>query len=37
MVAFDAVIETDIALPEHLGIGKGVSHGFGVVEKLLPV
>ena len=33
MVAFDAVIETDIALPEHLGIGKGVSHGFGVVGK----
>ncbi len=37
MIAFDTVIETDIALPEHLGIGKGVSHGFGVVEKLLPV
>ena len=34
MVAFDAVIETDIALPEHLGIGKGVSHGFGVVERI---
>lgn len=35
MLAFDAVIETDVALPVHLGIGKGVSHGFGVVEKLL--
>lgn len=31
MTAFDAVIETDFALPEHCGIGKGVSHGFGVV------
>lgn len=37
MLAFNTVIETDVALPEHLGIGKGVSHGFGVVEKLLPV
>lgn len=33
MVAFDAAIQTDIALPEHLGIGKSVSHGFGVVSK----
>lgn len=37
MVAFDVLIQTDVALPVHLGIGKGVSHGFGVVEKLLPV
>ena len=35
MLAFDAQIETDVALPVHLGIGKGVSHGFGVVEELL--
>lgn len=34
MVSFDAQIETDVALPVHLGIGKGVSHGFGVVEEL---
>ena len=34
MIAFDAVIETNVALPEHLGIGKGVSHGFGVVERI---
>lgn len=34
MLAFDAVVETDTALPLHCGIGKGVSHGFGVVEEL---
>lgn len=34
MTAFDAVIETNFALPEHCGIGKGVSHGFGVVSLL---
>ena len=31
MLSFDAVIETNFALPEHCGIGKGVSIGFGVV------
>lgn len=31
MLAFDAVIETNFALPVHCGIGKGVSHGFGVI------
>lgn len=34
MIAFDAVIEANVALPEHLGIGKGVSHGFGEVERI---
>lgn len=34
MVSFDIMIETDVALPEHCGIGKGVSHGFGVVEGI---
>lgn len=33
MQAYDAVIESNFALPEHLGIGKGVSHGFGVIQK----
>ena len=33
MQAFDAVVETNFALPLHCGIGKGVSHGFGVVSK----
>lgn len=34
MVTFNLKIETDVALPAHFGIGKGVSHGFGVVEDL---
>lgn len=34
MLAFDVMVETDSALPVHCGIGKGVSHGFGVVEEL---
>lgn len=33
MQAYDAVIESNFALPVHCGIGKGVSHGFGVVSK----
>ena len=33
MQAFDAVVESNFALPLHCGIGKGVSHGFGVVGK----
>lgn len=31
MQAFDAVVESNFALPLHCGIGKGVSHGFGVI------
>lgn len=31
MMSFDLIIQTDVALPGHLGIGKGVSHGFGVI------
>lgn len=34
MNSFNIVITSDVALPLHLGIGKGVSHGFGVIEKL---
>ena len=33
MQAFDAVVETNIPLPEGCGLGKGVSHGFGVIIK----
>lgn len=36
MNAFDISVITDTALPVHLGIGKGVSHGFGVIENLQP-
>lgn len=31
MQAFDAIVETNITLPEGCGLGKGVSHGFGVI------
>lgn len=34
MVSYDAVIETNVALPEHCGIGKGVSHGFGTIKPI---
>lgn len=34
MIAFEALIESNFALPEHCGIGKGVSHGFGVVNRI---
>ena len=31
MLAFDAVVETNFALPLSCGLGKGVSHGFGTI------
>ena len=34
MISYDALIETNVALPEHCGIGKGVSHGFGTIRAL---
>lgn len=34
MVAFDVIFLTNIELPENVGLGKGCSIGFGVVEKL---
>ena len=34
MISYNAIIETNVALPEHCGIGKGVSHGFGTVKPL---
>lgn len=34
MVAFDVNFLTNIELPENVGLGKGCSIGFGVVEKL---
>lgn len=34
MISYDAIIETNVALPEHCGIGKGVSHGFGTIKAI---
>ena len=33
MTAFEAVIECNFTLPERCGLGKGASHGFGVVRE----
>ena len=33
MMAFDIMFKCNVTLPEHIGLGKGVSHGFGVVKK----
>jgi len=30
-LAFDVLFRTNITLPEHIGLGKAVSHGFGLV------
>jgi Cas6b C-terminal domain/Cas6b N-terminal domain len=35
MVAFDVSFSANISLPEGLGLGKAVSHGFGVVAALI--
>ena len=34
MLAFDAVIESNFALPLSCGLGKGVSHGFGTITRV---
>jgi hypothetical protein len=33
VLAFDILIQTNVVLPNDIGLGKGVSHGFGVIEK----
>lgn len=33
ILTFDILIESNIILPINIGLGKGVSHGYGVVEK----
>ncbi|WP_020534935.1 CRISPR-associated endonuclease Cas6 [Lewinella cohaerens] len=33
--AFDLEFRTQLILPSNIGLGKGVSHGFGVLEKLI--
>ncbi len=34
LVGFKGVFEVNFLIPDYLGVGKGVSHGFGVVKKL---
>lgn len=33
IVTFDLIVQTNVQLPINIGIGKGVSHGYGVIEK----
>ena len=33
LTAFDAELETNVFLPDFIGLGKGVSHGFGVMTR----
>ena len=35
LLGFRGVIKTNFMIPDHLGLGKSVSRGFGVVKKLL--
>lgn len=34
LMGFDASFSTNVYLPEYIGLGKGASHGFGVVRKI---
>lgn len=34
--AFDVRFTTNVSLPEYIGLGKGASHGFGVIRKVKP-
>lgn len=33
VITFDILVQTNVVLPNNIGIGKGVSHGFGIIEK----
>ena len=33
IMTFDLIIHSNVLLPVQIGLGKGVSHGFGVIEK----
>lgn len=37
LLAFDVVFETNVLLARGMGVGKGISHGFGVVELMKTV
>ncbi|MGL4410853.1 MAG: CRISPR-associated endonuclease Cas6 [Bacteroidales bacterium] len=34
LISFDMVISTNVVVPNYIGLGKAVSHGFGVVSPL---
>jgi hypothetical protein len=34
IVCFDLSFKSNVALPNSIGLGKGVSHGFGVIKKI---
>jgi len=34
LLAFDVEFKSNVSLPNHLGLGKSVSHGFGVIRRL---
>ena len=34
LMAFDVTFRTNVFLPDYLGLGKGVSHGFGTVRQV---
>ena len=36
LLAFDITFRTNVFLPDYLGLGKGVSHGFGTVKQVQP-
>ena len=33
VMTFDVLIQSNVILPNNIGLGKGVSHGFGIIEK----
>jgi hypothetical protein len=33
VITFDLLIQSNVILPNNIGLGKGVSHGFGVIKK----
>lgn len=35
LICFDAFFQTNILLPNYIGIGKGASKGFGVIERMI--
>ena len=34
-VSFDLMFRTNVSLPDHIGLGIGVSHGFGTVKRIV--
>lgn len=34
LMAFDAVVKTNVSLPDYIGLGKGASTGFGIIHRI---